>query len=107
ELNQPLGAILSNAEVAKILLERDSPDINQLKEIVDDIYRYDRRAADIIKHLRGLLKRKEIEFREFDLNEVADGAMHILEPEATKRGIALEAKRAGGSLIVRADPVHV
>jgi signal transduction histidine kinase len=69
ELNQPLGAIRSNAEAAELLLRSATPDLNLLKHIVIDILDDDRRAADIIARLRGLLKkRSEIDWQEFDLN---------------------------------------
>ena len=58
ELNQPLGAILSNAEAAEILLTANPPDVGQLKEILADIRRDDQRAGEIISHLGGLLKKK-------------------------------------------------
>ena len=58
ELNQPLGAILSNAEAAEVLLAKDPPDLHLLKDILADIRRDDQRAADIIRHLRGLLKKR-------------------------------------------------
>jgi signal transduction histidine kinase len=107
ELNQPLGAILSNAEAAEILLAKDPPDVSQLKEILADIRRDDQRASDIIGHLRGLLKKKEIELRSFDLNDTIRDAAHVLEPEAIKRDIALSASVAQQALPVRADQVHV
>jgi signal transduction histidine kinase len=55
ELNQPLGAILNNAEAAEMLLCANLPDLDQLKEILADIRRDDSRAAGIIKRLRALL----------------------------------------------------
>ena len=58
ELNQPLGAILSNAEAAELLLTANPPDLDQVREILGDIRQADQRAADIIQHLRNLLKRK-------------------------------------------------
>ena len=57
ELNQPLGAILSNAEAAEVLLAANPPDLHQLKEILADIRRDDQRAGEIIRRLRGLLKK--------------------------------------------------
>ena len=60
ELNQPLGAILSNAETAEALLSANPPDLDQLKEILADIRRDDQRAGDIINHLRGLLERRKM-----------------------------------------------
>ena len=107
ELNQPLGAILNNAEAAEILLEADKPDLGQIKEIVGDIRRDDQRAADIIRHLRGLLQRGAVDTSEFDLNAEVANAISILEPEAAKRGVELRHVQNSGALPVRADPVHV
>ena len=107
ELNQPLGAILSNAEAAEVLLSKDPPDLPLLKDILADIRRDDQRAGDIIKHLRGLLKRSEIELQKFDLNDVIGDTVHILEPEAVKRGVVLSAAPGSAACPVRADQVHV
>ena len=107
ELNQPLGAILSNAEAAEVLLTKTPPDLDLLKDILADIRRDDLRAGDIIKHLRGLLKRDEVGLQRFDLNDAIDDAVHILEPEAMKRGVVLTKSPQQGACPVRADPVHV
>ena len=71
ELNQPLGAILSYAEAAEALSQgRPARHRAGSNEILANIRRDDQRAADIISHLRGLLKKRdEIELQEFDLNE--------------------------------------
>lgn len=108
ELNQPLGAILSNAEAAELLLKEKSPDIGQLTEILGDIRQADQRAADIIQHLRKLLKKQvEIELQEFDLNDAITGAMQVLSPEAAKRGVTLNKEGVSRQLLVRADQVHL
>src|SRR6185295_9601360 len=83
ELNQPLGAILSNTEAAEMLLTTDPPDVGQVMEILADIRRDDQRAGEIIKHLSGLLKKKsQTELQEFDLNDAVRGAVHVIDPEA-------------------------
>jgi len=108
ELNQPLGAILSYAEAATLYLEADPPDIKRVEQILDNIRRDDQRAADIISHLRGLLKKRdELELQECDLNKTVRDTLQILRPEALKRGIALDAYEAKSPLPVRADPIHL
>ena len=107
ELNQPLGAILSNAEAAEVLLAANPPDLHLVKEILADIRRDDQRAGEIIRRLRGLLKKGEIELQEFDLNHAIQSALHILEPEAQKRSVVLSTDQAQGPLPVRADQVHL
>jgi signal transduction histidine kinase len=108
ELNQPLGAILSNAETGELLLRSNPPDLDQLKEILCDIRQADQRAGDIIVHLRQLLhKRSEFELQEFDLNDAVSDAVHILDPEAMKRGILIGTNGASRPFPVRADKVHL
>ena len=69
ELNQPLGAILSNTEAAQMLLKAHPVDMAQLGEILSDIVRDEQRASEIISGLRNLLNnRTEAELRTLDLN---------------------------------------
>ena len=70
EINQPLGSILTNAETAEAILNSPSPDIPELKDIVQDILQDDRRATEVIRRLRALLKKAPFEQKQFDLNEV-------------------------------------
>lgn len=107
ELNQPLSAILSNAEAAEMLLTAAAPDIAQLKEILADIRRDDQRAAEIIRHLRTLLKHGELEAQDIDLNALVIDTVHMLEPEAADRGVVMTVDRGATALRCRADPVHL
>ncbi len=70
ELNQPLGAILTNAETADVILQSSSPDIAALREIVKDIVRDDRRASEVIRRMRSLLKKAPFELKSLDLNDL-------------------------------------
>ncbi len=108
ELNQPLGAIRSNAEAASLVLRSACPDIKLIEQILVDIREDDQRAHDIISRMRGLLKKRgEIDWQEFDLNELITTAIKILQGEALRRGVVVSASRAPGALPVRADKVHV
>ncbi|MBY5359634.1 HAMP domain-containing histidine kinase [Rhizobium leguminosarum] len=108
ELNQPLSAIRNNAEAASVLLRSESPDRELIQQILLDIQEDDQRAGDIISRMRGLLKkRSEIDWQEFDLNDVTSSAIHIIHGEAERRGITLTSSRPPSELRVRADKVHV
>lgn len=108
ELNQPLGAIRSNAEAAEAILKRKDPDLNLIQQILADIRDDDQRAGDIILRLRGMLKKRiEIDWQEFDLNEVVDSAINILHAEAAKKQVAVSAQQSSRKLPVRADKVHL
>ena len=60
EINQPLGSILTNAETAEVILNSSSPDIAELKDIVKDILRDDRRASEVIRRMKSLLKKNTL-----------------------------------------------
>ena len=69
ELNQPLGSILTNAETAELILKVASPNLDELREILADIRRDDLRASEVIRRLRGVLKKTPFEIIELDVNE--------------------------------------
>ena len=57
ELNQPLTAILSNAQAAQRFLADDQPDLSELRDILCDIVAQDKRAGEVIRRLRLLARR--------------------------------------------------
>src|SRR6202041_1687400 len=83
ELNQPLGAILTNAETAELILESPSPDLTELKDIVADIRRDDQRASEVIHRMRSFLKRTPFELKDVDLNDIMREAFDFLAVRAT------------------------
>jgi signal transduction histidine kinase len=108
ELNQPLGAIQSNAEAAELYLKADPPNLEQVEMILADIRRDDRRAAEIIGHMGGLLrKRKASDLQVSDFNHVIRDAFQILDPEASKRGVKLSVDQTKDALPVRVDQIHL
>jgi signal transduction histidine kinase len=107
ELNQPLGAMLSNAEAAELLLNAHPPDIDKVKTILADIRRDDQRAADVIERLRTLMKKSESEPQRIDVNDVVRVMTDILAAEAASRGVMLKAELDQRPLPARADPVHL
>ncbi|MFY0578941.1 histidine kinase dimerization/phospho-acceptor domain-containing protein [Cystobacter fuscus] len=68
ELNQPLSAILTNAETARRLLQRTPVDLTLLREMIDDIIADDKRAGEIIRRTRALLKKDQGLFVSHDFN---------------------------------------
>nr|WP_281409109.1 PAS domain-containing sensor histidine kinase [Mesorhizobium sp. B2-4-14] len=107
ELNQPLAAIMANAEAAEILLSANPPDLDQVKEILADIRRDDQRAADVISHMRGFLRKSEVALHEIDLNHTVSIVRDILRPYAAAKGVLLSVGREQGSLPIRADPIQL
>jgi signal transduction histidine kinase len=90
EINQPLGAILSNAEAAEMILASGAQRPDELRQILADIRRDDLRASEVIRRLRALLAKHEVERQRFDLNEAVGDVVSILRAEARRRGATLE-----------------
>jgi two-component system sensor kinase FixL len=90
ELNQPLTAILSNAVVARRLLDSERPDIAELKEIVKDIENDDRRAGAIIQSLRSMVKTDEATRELTSINDLLAETLSLVRNEATLRGITVD-----------------
>jgi len=108
ELNQPLGAILSNTEAAQMLLKASPPDLTQIGEILSDIIRDEQRAGEIILGLRNLLNdRKEADLQALDLNDTVPELVKIVSPEIVRREITLRTVLTPEALPVRADPIHM
>ena len=90
EINQPLGAILSNADAAEMLVQSGTMGREELLQILADIKRDDLRASEVIKRLRSLLARHDTERRRFDLNETVHATAGILRAEARRREVDVE-----------------
>jgi signal transduction histidine kinase/integral membrane sensor domain MASE1 len=78
ELNQPLTAILANAQAARRFLAAPAPDLDELRAIVDDIVADDRRAGQIIHRLRDMLVKREGELHPVDLNALIEEVVKLL-----------------------------
>lgn len=90
ELNQPLAAILSNAEVAQQLLALPEPPLHDLREIVSDLIADDERAGEIIRNMRSMLRKVETDAVPVDVNGVATAITRLLAHDAQLRGGSLE-----------------
>jgi signal transduction histidine kinase len=107
ELNQPLGAILSNSDAAELLLESAGPQLDDIRQILADIRRDDLRASEVIKHLRALLRKREVELLPLDLNEVVADALRLVDGESRRRGIEVEMELSAGLPAVRGDKTQL
>jgi len=99
-----LGAILSNAQAAEILLKQNPPDLDLIGTILADICKSDQRAGEVITHLRDLLRKNDREPEVVNLNDVIMLAVEILAPEASARGVILRADLDPHPLPVRVNP---
>jgi two-component system, LuxR family, sensor kinase FixL len=107
EINQPLGAILRNAEAAALFLQHPSPDLHEIRAILEDIRKDDRRAGEVIDRMRSLLRREEVAMTALDVGQVLDDVATLLRPDATARNVALQLDVPVGLSPVRGDRVQI
>lgn len=89
EINQPLTAIQSNAEAAQRFLSRPEPDIDEVRQILEDIIRDDIRASNIIQKIRALLKREAVPFAVLGLNDLIRDVLSLLRADSLLRELVI------------------
>lgn len=103
EINQPLCAILSNAEAAEIMLRADQPPLDELREIVADIRKDDLRADAAIRGIRSLLRRRDYEPRPVDLVATIHHVFKLSAGDALHRRVPIRHELAGNLPLVTGD----
>jgi C4-dicarboxylate-specific signal transduction histidine kinase len=107
ELNQPLTAILSNAQAAQRFLEQDNMDLQEVREILADIVEEDKRAGEVIGRLRLLLKKGEIHHVPVDVNEIVMDAMKLVRNDLLNQCVQVETTLASNPPLVQGDKVQL
>ena len=107
EINQPLGAILSNADAADMILESGADRREEVRSILADIRRDDLRASQVIERLRALLARHEVERRPFELDGVVRDVEAILRTETRRRRVTLDIRLAATSVTLVGDRIQM
>jgi PAS domain S-box-containing protein len=107
EVNQPLTAILSNAQAALHLLKQNSPDLAEIRDALEDIVHEDNRAGEVIHRLRGLLKKGERKMESINVNDLVRSTVRLLHSELIGRDISLRLDLDHGSSLTRGDSVQL
>jgi C4-dicarboxylate-specific signal transduction histidine kinase len=85
EVNQPLAAILNNAETGLFLLQRKRPSLAMLRTLLEDIRNDDLRASQVVRRTRLLLQNREMVREQVNLNRVLAEAVDLLWMQAKRR----------------------
>ena len=107
ELNQPLAAILSNAQAAQRILNRDPSDLEQVQEILADIVETDRRAGQVIGRLRSMLRREAREFAPLEINEVVQDCVRLMRNDLLNRRVSCRMNLMPGLPECPGDPIQL
>ena len=107
ELNHPQSAILSNAQAGELFLKANPPALEEVRRILSDIVRDNRRANEIILRLRAFLKKRELEFEAVELNPLVREIIPLVESELSSRKVALTLDLNAHLPGIRGDRVHL
>jgi PAS domain S-box-containing protein len=107
ELNQPLTAILSNAQAAQRLLDAEPIDLAEIREILKDVVADDNRAGQVIQRLRALVKKQPPEFTALDLGAILHEVVHLVHTDAILRASEIALTVAPGLPPVWGDRVEL
>ena len=107
ELNQPLATILTNAEAAQAMLAQAPPNLSEVRAILADIVNADRRAADVIRHLRSLLDRGEPHREALLLDDAVHRVLQLLGNEIDDQRVTVVTRLAADLPLVQGDRILI
>ena len=107
ELNQPLTAVLTNAQTALRLIGKREPDLEELHDILEDIVSDDKRAGEVIRRLRTLLQKDPVAKETVQLEELVSGVLPLVRSDAQGANVRIDVKSAPNLPRVEVDPVQV
>ncbi|HWS77558.1 MAG TPA: PAS domain S-box protein [Thermomonas sp.] len=90
ELNQPLTAILSNAQAALRYMTHAPPNLEEVRESLVNIVESDKRAGEVIRRLRAMLRKDPPDFQSLDVNEVVQDVLRIIRSDLLNRSVVTE-----------------
>jgi PAS domain S-box-containing protein len=107
EVNQPLTAILNNAQAALRYLEPEQTDLEEVREALKDIISDDKRARDVMRRLRTLLKKKRNIMEPFDLNMTVLDTIRLLHSETVIRNADITTDLDPGLPVIYGDRIQM
>jgi signal transduction histidine kinase len=107
EVSQPLTAILANAQAATRLLASPQPDLEELRACVADVISDDHRASEVIRRMRGLLKRTDVVSTPLALNDLAAGTIGLVASEALLHEVTIQFRPAADLPVAYGDGVQI
>jgi PAS domain S-box-containing protein len=107
EINQPLGAILNNASAASLLMSQGKNSPGEINEIIDDIIRDARRAGDVVRKIRGIVKASDVHFERMDINTLIAATVELVSSRLNIGKILLRLELQQGIEDVKGDHVRL
>jgi signal transduction histidine kinase len=107
EVNQSLGAVVANAEACLNWLDRDIPDLGEVRVAVESISRDGHRASEVIRRVRALVKKSEAQMLPISLNEIVGEAMTVLHHELLRHRVTVKLELSADLPAVLGDRIQL
>ena len=107
EVNQPIAAILINAQTAVRCLTRKPPDAGQATQLIDHIISDSMRASDIVARTRALVTKAPTQKDDLEINQAISEVIALTRSEVSKNGIQLQTQLAEGLPVIQRDRVQL
>jgi C4-dicarboxylate-specific signal transduction histidine kinase len=107
EVTQPLAAIVTNGDACLRLLASDRPNLGETRDAVASIIRDARRAAEVVAHVRGLLRKSDVDKTPLDLGQVIRDVLVLVQPEVARHRIVLRTSLADDLPPVLGDRIQL
>jgi C4-dicarboxylate-specific signal transduction histidine kinase len=107
ELNQPLAGILSNAAAGQRFIDQGDVNLAEIRELLGDIITDGRRASDVMRGIREMVKKGQVARHSVDLNEVVMDAVRMVSPDAVLRSCQVETSLDASLRTIEGDPVQL
>jgi NO-binding membrane sensor protein with MHYT domain len=107
EVNQPLAAVVTNAEACLRWLGRETPNLDEARRALERIIEDGNRAGEVIRHLRALSSKTETEKAPLDINDVVNEVIALVQRELLSHRVSLRTELAPALPMVLADRVQL
>jgi PAS domain S-box-containing protein len=107
EVNQPLGALVAEAEACLRWLDQGTPNLDEARQNVERIIKNGHRAAEVIRRVRSLSKKTELQMAPLDVNDVVNEVIALVQREVLSHRVTLRTELAPALPVVVADRVQL
>jgi PAS domain S-box-containing protein len=107
EVNQSLGAVVANAEACLNWLDRDSPDLGEIRLAVQSISNDGHRASEVIRRVRTLVRKSDAQMAPFRLNEIVSETLNVLHHELLRYRVTVRLELSSDLPLVLGDRIQM
>jgi signal transduction histidine kinase len=107
EVNQPLAAVIANAEACLRWLDRETPDLGAARRSVEWVIDDSNRANEVIRRVRSLAKKTDLEKAPLDINDVVREVMALVQRELTSHQASLRMDLAPALPMILGDRIQL